>query len=38
MAVETVSLFLYFAKEAAEDTEGCAKGRKQIVLGAIIGD
>ena len=38
MAVETISQFLYFAKEAAEDTEGSAKGRKQIVLGAIIGD
>ena len=38
MAVETVSLFLYFAKEAAEDTEESAKGRNQIFLGAIIGD
>ena len=38
MTVKTASLFLYSAKDTAEDTEGNAKGRKQIVLGAIIGD
>ena len=38
MAVETASLFLYSAKETAEDTKGSAKGPKQIVLDAIIGD